>query len=233
MIQDVEYNGIRGSAMRIFARERPPIPAARLRMDEITIPGRDGVLYQSDGGYEPTEIPVTFNYIGRESQWGERWRMAQKWLSARNSILRFSDDDGFFFRVSKVELDENDHSSARVGVFAAKFITRDGLYYLNSGLRECAADEVTWNSGETAHPVYKITGEGSCTLTVNGKKMTANVGQNLTIDTERMIAYRKDGTLQNTAVTGKYEELYLVEGANEVSISNGFELRIIPNWRCK
>ena len=61
--------------------------------------------------------------------------------------------------------------------------------------------------------------------------MTANVGQNLTIDTDLMIAYRQDGTMQNTAVTGDYENLYLLPGDNVISITDGFDLKIIPNWR--
>ena len=69
-------------------------------------------------------------------------------------------------------------------------------------------------------------------LTVNGKTMKATVGQNLTIDTERMLAYRTDGTLMNTSVTGDYEDLYLQAGENEISITSGFSLKIIPNWRC-
>ena len=58
-----------------------------------------------------------------------------------------------------------------------------------------------------------------------------NVGQNLTIDTDRMIAYRSDGTLNNTQVTGNYEDMYLLNGENEISFSGG-ELKVIPNWRC-
>ena len=69
-----------------------------------------------------------------------------------------------------------------------------------------------------------------CTLMVNGNEMTANVGQNLTIDTDLMMAYRQDGTLQNTAVTGDYEDLYLVPGDNVINITSGFDLKIIPNW---
>ena len=51
------------------------------------------------------------------------------------------------------------------------------------------------------------------------------------IDTERMIAYRTDGTIQNTAVMGEYEDLYLQEGDNEILATDGFEISIIPNWR--
>lgn len=79
---------------------------------------------------------------------------------------------------------------------------------------------------------YMISGEGACVLTVNGKTMTADVRQNITIDTDRELAYRKDKTLSNTAVSGKYDDLYLQEGENEITITEGFDLKIIPNWRC-
>lgn len=233
MYQDVEYGGIRGSSMKIYARERPSIPAARVRREGIVIPGRDGMVYQSDGTFEPTDIPVRFNYIGKETQWSERWRAAQRWLAKENAKLRFSDDDGYFFWIDHVELDENERTTGRIGNFTATFTTRDGLYYLNSGLREHSKEEIQWNPYETSHPLYKITGEGVCTLEVNGNRMTANVGQNLTIDTDRMVAYRQDGTLQNTAITGKYEDLYLTEGEIDIGISTGFDLKIIPNWRCR
>lgn len=233
MYQDIEYGGIRGSSLKIYARERPDIPAAKVRREQIIIPGKDGVVYQSDGTFEPTEIEIAFNYIGKETEWGKRWRKAQKWLSNENVPLRFSDDDGYFFWISHVELEDNERTTRRIGNFTATFITRDGLHYLNSGLREHEPDEIHWNPYETAHPVYKITGEGMCTLEVNGKQMTANVGQNLTIDTDRMLAYREDGTLQNTAVTGNYEDLYLREGETEIKITTGFELKVIPNWRCR
>ena len=232
MYQDVEYNGMRGSALKIFARERPSIPAAKKRREEIVVPGRDGSLYTTDNAYEPTEIRIAFNYIGKEEKWAERWRAAQKWLSAENSILRLSDDGGYFFRISHVELDDAERTSARIGNFEAVFVCRDGMYYLNDGIREYEMTDVQWNPYEISKPIYKITGEGKCTLTVNGNQMTANVGQNLTIDTERMIAYREDGTLQNTSVSGNYETLYLQTGNNDVEITSGFVLKIIPNWRC-
>lgn len=233
MYQDIEYGGIRGSSMKIYARERPAIPAARVRREQIVIPGRDGAVYESDETFEPTEIEIPFNYIGEESEWAERWRAAQRWLAKKNAKLRFSDDGGYFFWIDHVELDANERTTSRIGNFTATFTTRDGLYYLSSGLREYNAEEIKWNPYETSHPVYKIAGEGTCTLEVNGKQMIANVGQNLTIDTDRMLTYRQDGTLQNTAVTGKYEDLYLTKGEIDIRISTGFDLKIIPNWRCR
>lgn len=123
MYQDVEYGGIKGSSIKIYARERPAIPAARKRREEITIPGRDGALYKSDGSYEPTEIEVQFNYIGMEEDWAKRWREAQRWLGKENARLRLSDDDGYFFWISYVDLSENERTSRRIGNFTATFVT--------------------------------------------------------------------------------------------------------------
>ena len=50
--------------------------------------------------------------------------------------------------------------------------------------------------------------------------------------TDRLMAYRKDGELMNTSVYGDYAELHLLPGENTVYISRGFDLKVIPNWRC-
>ena len=120
-------------------------------------------------------------------------------------------------------------SSEIAAEFTVNFIC-EGCQYSIEGQKEITASNL-YNDGYITHPIYKVEGEGECTLTVNGKAVKANVGQNLTIDTDRMIAYRTDGTMQNTSLTGDYEDLYLIEGENKVSITSGFVLKIIPNWR--
>ena len=60
--------------------------------------------------------------------------------------------------------------------------------------------------------------------------MTADVAGDLMIDTDRMMAYKKDGTVKNTTVSGDYDSLILNPGENTVSITAGFSLMVIPNW---
>ena len=69
-----------------------------------------------------------------------------------------------------------------------------------------------------------------CSSYLNGKSMTANVGQNMTIDTRLMVSYRKDGAMMNTAVSGDYSDLWVVHGSNTISITEGFLLEIRPRW---
>lgn len=229
---DIQYNGMLGSLLKVYAKEYVSIPSASRRFKEVTIPGRDGVLHIDEQSFEETEISMQMNYIGREEQWGERWRAIQKWLSATNSELTLSDDADFFFKISRVKLSDNEKKSRRIGEFKATFITKDGLQYLRSGKMEYGIAEVLFNPYCVCHPVYVITGEGKCTLEVNGKQMKANVSEKLVIDTDLMLAYRSDGNMANTSVLGKYKDLYLLEGENDINISSGFGLKVIPNWRC-
>lgn len=104
--------------------------------------------------------------------------------------------------------------------------------YLVSGKEKYPYELCKFNQYEICRPTYFITGEGMCTLSVNGKEMTANVGQNLTINTALQLAYRTDGAMQNTQVTGVFTDLYLQSGDNSISITDGFDLKIQPNWRC-
>ena len=102
--------------------------------------------------------------------------------------------------------------------------------YLESGDFEIPIGTLI-NEYKEAHPVYHISGEGKCTLTVNKNIITCNVGQNLTIDTDRMIAYRKDGTLNNADVAGDYEGMWLPPGKNTITATNGFTVTVQPKWR--
>lgn len=230
-MQDIEFNSVRSSMLQIFARDLITVPAAEPNMEEINLAGRDGTTYKFDGTYKATVIPIAFNYIGPEDRWNDRWRLAKQWLSARNATLRISDDSEYFYKISYVSLGDNERTTERIGNFTANFNTLDGLQYLLSGQMEYTSHDVEWNPYLECYPVYKITAGGMCTLSVNGKTMTANVGQNLIIDTERMIAYRSDGTLNNTKVSGNYEDLYLKPGQNKIECVGG-ELSVIPNWRC-
>lgn len=226
----ISFKGKSCLEYKVFPSRRPDIPIPKKRINEIEIAGRDGILTETDGDYEPITIPVEFNFREIPEIWNTTYRNIKKWLSG-NGILEFSDDRNFYYKVLYITFKNEKRKTRKIGVFIAEF-TCDPYSYFKTGLEIMETERAAKNPGEECHPIYKITGEGMCTLTVNGKSMTANVGQNLTIDTELILAYRKDGTLNNTAVTGKYEDLYLKSGENTISISPGFDLKIIPNWRC-
>ncbi len=225
----VLFHGERCEDYGIFPVKRPDMPTPSKDRETIIIPGSSGIMIRDNRRYELVELPVEFNFLSEADEWNERFRRAKRWLSGSGE-LEFSDDADYFYKVYYAEMGICEREMKRIGRFKAEFFC-EPFTYLKSGKREYDKSEVLYNLHHEAHPVYKITGEGVCELTVNGRKMRANIGQNLVIDTERMIAYRTDGTMNNTAVSGDYQDLYLKEGENRIEIKSGFQLKVIPNWR--
>ena len=211
----------------------PSIPATQYRAEELDVAKRNGQVYSFDGTVEDIEIPIMLEFSDSERNWFSDYQNAKKWLLQRGeNQLIFSENKNFFYKVKRVWFEDSTRISMETGQFTAVFLC-EGYVYLLAGQDEHASADVKNNPYDLCEPIYKITGNGSCTLTVNGKIMKATVGQNLTIDTERMLAYREsDGKLLNTSVTGDYEDLYLKPGNNTISVTSGFTLKVIPNWRC-
>ncbi len=231
-MQDIEFNSVRGSMLQIFAKDLITVPAAEPNMEEINLAGRDGTTYKFDGTYKATVIPIAFKLYRSGKIDG---MIAGDWLNngcqpeiQRSEFLMIAN---FFIKSAMFHLEIMNELQSESETSLLILTLSDGLQYLLSGQMEYTSHDVEWNPYLECHPVYKITAEGMCTLSVNGKTMMANVSQNLIIDTDRMIAFRSDGTLNNTKVSGNYEDLYLKPGQNKIECVGG-ELSVIPNWRC-
>lgn len=217
---------------KITVAYRPDFPAPEPRYTDTQVPGRDGALTEFDGTYSDIPVDVEMNYITNPQNWHAAWREVKRYL-LKGGIreLRFSDDLSFYYKCKKVVLGTNEREFRHTAAFTATF-TLAPYEYLTDGKERYPYQVCAFNRYDLCKPIYFITGEGMCTLTVNGNEMTANVGQNLTIDTALQLAYRTDGSLQNTEVTGNFDELYLLPGENTITVTDGFDLKIQPNWRC-
>lgn len=226
---DLEFNGTTASSLGVKVSYRPDMPTPEKTIEEIVIPGRDGALIEWDGTYADIEIEVDMNFIVPPDSWGYMFRQVKRWLS-KTGNLRFSDDPDYFYKVKNIAINTTERTVREAGEFTTVFRC-DPYIYANAGTNEINLSEATYNPGAIAKPVYKITGEGLCRLTVNGKTFSINVGQNATIDTDLMLAYRQDGETMNADVTGDYADLWLQEGENTLSVSANFTVTVIPNWR--
>lgn len=209
--------------------KRPNIAAAAESIASTTeIPGRAYGLAERSGYYNDVEIPVELNYVANTAdEWTSIYRDCSLWLR-KTGTLKFTDDLAAFYRVRYVNIGQNERLIKRIGRFTATFVCQPGTYFEN-GQEWLEPGTQLYNYHSTSQPVYEITGNGECTLTVNGNTMKGTVDGSLTIDTDLWLAY-KDKT-QNTLVTGDYDGLYLNPGLNTIGITEDFKLRIKPNWR--
>lgn len=227
----VMYAGETSEQRGLDVVRRPNItPAAEVISMPTEIPGRRYGLTERSGYFGDEEIPVDFNYVTRRAEdWGEAFRCDILWLR-RKGVLKFSDDMAVFHKVRYVKIGTNERAVRRLGRFTATFVCVPGAYYETGARFFTLSGNAVINYYSEALPVYEITGKGACRLTVNGKSMDADVDGSLTIDTDLMIAYKTEENQTNTAVTGDYEDLHLVPGENTVTVTEGFTLRIKPNW---
>lgn len=229
----IKLDGKSSMDLGLAITKRPSFPAPKRRYETFDIPGRDGELFIDQEKYDDISTEISFNYIvDHDDMWHEKWRRCKDWL-LKGGIrkLELSDDKYFYRKVKLIELSTNERNTRMSGEFSATMVI-DPYSYLISGTFMYPYVQVRDNNYGICQPIYYITGEGMCTLSINNKSMTINVGQHIYIDTALQLAYRKDGSLRNTSVSGVYEDLYLVSGKNDIKITSGFELQIQPNWRC-
>lgn len=226
---DINYNGKSGMQQGFIVERRPSVPAPVRRVTETEIPGMDGVLTESDDTYEAITIPIEFNFLVSKNKWMSAFRDAKKWLSG-SGWLALGDDQEYLYKVYSCAITDAERPSWRLGRFTAEFKCHP-YTFLKSGQQAYQASDVLYNPCEVSHPRYIISGNGTFHLTVNGNEMQGTINQQITVDTELMMAYNAVGVNQNNLLTGDYEGLYLLPGTNTIVITDGFSLSVVPNWR--
>lgn len=225
------FNGRTSLDVNLKVESRPSKPSPQKRYEEVDVPGRDGLLYR-DKGYGDIEISISFNFISKTpDKWDKDFRRIKKWLlENKDNTLKFSDDLEVFYKVNKVTIETPERILRRCGKLNVTFTCDPYTYYTN-GKEEVILGGKIYNFDLISRPIYRIVGEGLLTLNINGKSIKANVGQELIINTDKGLCYR-DGIINNVALKGNYQDMYLLEGENTFSWTSGFDIYIIPNWRC-
>ena len=220
------YNEKTNLDVNLLVATRPSKPSPVMQYEEVKVPG--GKTLYREKGYGDIDIPVSFNFMSKYS-WDKDFRLIKSWLLGKvNNKLKFSDDLEVFYKVNKVTIDTPERVMRKIGRFTAIF-TCEPYIYIDENEREL--ESVLYNDYLITRPIYRIVGEGYLTLTINNKTIKANVGQELIIDTDKGLCYR-NGIVNNVALEGRYEDLYLQEGENTFSWTSGFKIYITPNWRC-
>lgn len=224
-----DFNGEASLSHGIYVEKRPDIPAPKEKVEYISLPGRAEKLCRHTGEFENVELKIECSFKTHKEKWYEKVCAIRGWLQGCGE-LSLQDSAEIFWKVKAVKIDGVERKLKKYGFFKVVF-TCSPFLYLKEGKEWKNMAAAVKNPGTVCHPVYKIEGEGMCILTVNGNSLSVNVGQNVVVDTERMLAYKNDGTMQNTRIMGDYEALWLKNGDNTFKITSGFNVSVMPNWR--
>lgn len=220
-------NGVSSATVELFV-DTPPVPPMAAQRYTEWATGVDMDNSSPDDVYENIQITLSCYMFFKSVNFSlaevyaflahaktlQLSRFTDRYLKVRQvqSVLPSSQYDG-----NKIKL--------QIGFVCAPF-----KYHVDND--EIIVDQDTIRNPGTRYsrPVYKITHNGACTLTVNGQELQIASGASspIFIDAERMFAYNSDGENQTKHTTGNYP--FLQPGQNAIA-TTGTGLTVIGNWR--
>lgn len=225
---DVSFNGATGKDNGVILKDYPTFSGAGQNYTTYAVYGGLGELVGEDEYQSNLEISCVFSILSRNFM--PDVRRIRRWLSGSGRLV-LSDSRDVFYKVMKINYGDISRELRNYGTFSSTFVCSPYEYHI-SGQKTITvtANNIIQNRYSKSRPIYTLSGSGQCTLTVNGKEMQVTVGSaGVIIDTEKMLAYNSAEML-NTAISGDYEDLYLLPGDNSIAVSSGFSAEVTPNW---
>lgn len=232
MIGDIFFDGWSCIQNKLYPVTYPPIPSPKRKYNEYEIPGRDGKLYEDLGTYEDITWDIKFNFKSIDLSIESMFREFRNILRKAKTVCKEIDMD-FFYKIKKVDISDIDLGSSKdIANFTVSF-TLDPYQYAVNGEIYIQHSSINFNPYSLCHPIYKVIGEGICSITVNGNQgMSLNCTGTVYIDTDRRVAYREDGNKVNQNTSGYFDDLHLPKGEISISVTSGFSCELMPCWRC-
>lgn len=235
----LKFNNTWSKDIGILVAQQPNIPIQSEKIDKISIPGRNGDLIEKQNAFEDITITVSCNFIDRFTFW-EKEVAIKKWLlNIKDYKLTFSDNQGYFYKVKCINIDEIKRELRVIGRFDIKF-TCDPFAYSYEGQKTITkmgqdSELDLYNDGYDSLPYIKLFGNNPTTLMLTTEETTmylfqsTHIDEYIELDSELQDCYK--GTLNcNKLYSGTFP--VLKPGRNQLYWSgNATGLEIIPRWR--
>lgn len=212
----------------ILISAAPEKMRAERRVEQVTIPGRNGELTVDEGTYAPYVISVECSTRGSENL-----DEILAWLDGTGELILCTEPDKVF-RASIYNKISVADMIYLYNSFLLQFRVQPFKYSVNAAgdALELTAPTTIRNSGTVySEPLITVYGSGDITLNINGNPYPLrNVDGNITIDSEMMEVF-KGSTNQNSKYGGAEFPRFEV-GQNEIRwTGNVSKIKIQPRWR--
>lgn len=215
------FNNICSRDMDLVVEELPPISTADGNYTEITVPGRDGQLLQSDG-LKNIEKTVKVHFIGNH------YDRLIRWLRGSGKVIFDNLPDRYYKAIiaNKIPLEEILRNN--LTYFPIIFTCKPCGYLREGDYPITLTKPAILNNVKCSYkslPNIKINGTGECTFSINNRSFKiTNIGDSIEINSE--LEYCNKGEY----MVGDFP--YLEEGDNNISWSgNVTSVEITPYWR--
>lgn len=213
------FKGVNSNDLDLFMESVPPKVRPQLRVEQKTIPGRDGVLTVSDGAYDnfvrqAEFIVFDFSRIDEITEYfsGSGW-------------LTFDDEPEKRYRASvinQIPFSQIIRCANRIPVEFDCY-----PYAFESSPQTAENPHILYNLGNVeSKPTIEIYGNGDCILEVNGKLFEVRgVKESATIDCENLLAYSGSSLL---ITKGEFPAFKIGENSLDWTADR---LVVKPSWR--
>lgn len=230
-------NGVSSETHHIYIQTRPDIiaPSRRVKFEQAF--GRDGDIPFDDGVFDNTESTWELLLLGDISN---RHINREKLFRMFNSetyvkIQHYYDEGKYYYgMLSDTITFTNKRILGEHQIATLHLTLKPYKEFVDSPTLQITRGQSIKNpSNYTSLPRFKITGNGDCTLTVNGKPFVIkNIVGHIWIDCDLEYAYKEGSTLVNEnskVYTSAYPKLK--EGSNVISWTGTFTVQLEPRWR--
>lgn len=212
-----EFNGRRSDAFGMKVVEGPGRVRGAERGKWVAVPGRDGAIFQAEGGRE--DLKLAFKCLAPSARFMEIYG----WLSGDGWLIDGERPDAAYrarpcYGFSAVRAAPDAELCALTIAFQAVPVA----YLWPKQTKVFYGPTVVGNlGGEVAMPVLHLQGSGSATLSLGGRTLIIqSIPGTLTIDSEARIAH-SGATLQTAQLTGDWPVIPKEGGA--LSWTGGIE----------
>lgn len=208
-------------------------------VDEIEIPGRNGVVVRDNHRFKPVDqnFEFTISLLKGKSNLENQIKEAQSFISGLYGFKDFSwtGESNYIFK-AKVNGKSSTSRSNPLRATVAVPVKLFPMKYLKSSYDNASAlksGESFQNKGtQVAYPIITLTGTGDVTLTVNDKKFVLkNITDGVVIDCENQVVTDLSKKHSQMDKVYSYPFPNLKTGSNTISWDNTvFTGTIIERW---
>lgn len=238
------FKGVRSDEMGLRVVALPDIPVAEERGEVVTIPGRDGTLFLSEGAYEDVSLYFVVEYTGDADR-----NAVAAWLNGYGELYTSAESEKCYHArcVSGYAL--------QAGVYARgsyraeiKFTANPFRYEIGSpALPDMTQSTMVPGQGTMySRPIITVYGNGDIHLLVNDcTVLLEDVDEYVTLDCEAMMAFKGDENRSPYVVllsSGEVDEWPSLRPAGQTNYIDWYDdddtshlhvSRVVvkPNWR--
>jgi predicted phage tail component-like protein len=227
------FAGTMSHDMKVYMVELPVRPMPAMKGDDVEIPGTDGNLWMSDGGYERITVSVKLE-AGDDADID----LINGWLRGEGDLI-FGDEPDRVYHARIIKNADRSHKGKRTNRQWKQTFDCEPYRYL----ADCAnllpkSTEYIMNPGNVASaPLILVNGYGDGTVMIGNNTLIFNdLDGHIFVDNDAKIAYT-GGTsptdpmiLATQHLTGEW--IKIQPGRNFVTFTDGItSIEIAPRWR--